>query len=214
MTVTTGSTENIEFGGLAIAFDDRVLRPRPWTLAQSQWAAELLADAPDGPVLELFAGVGHIGLAALAGSDRDLVLVDLNPAAVELARSNVETAGLADRVSVREGRIDDVLRPQESFALIVADPPWVPTDGIGEFPDDPSIAIDGGADGLDLARTCCAVIDQHLASGGSAVLQLGTTQQADVLDRYLADELGSALRVVETRGYERGVLVELRRDAD
>lgn len=213
MTVTTGSTENIEFGGLAIAFDDRVLRPRPWTLAQSQWAAELLADAPDGPVLELFAGVGHIGLAALAGSDRDLVLVDLNPAAVELARRNLAMAGLADQASVREGRIDEVLRPQESFALIIADPPWVPTDGIGEFPDDPSIAIDGGADGLDLARTCCAVIDRHLASGGSAVVQLGTTQQADVLDRYLAGELGSALRVVETRSYERGVLVELRRDA-
>lgn len=211
--MTIGPTENVVFGGLDIAFDDRVLRPRAWTLAQSQWAAELLREAPAGPVLELFAGVGHIGLAAVRGSDRELVLVDLNPAAAELARRNIETAGQAARVAVREGRVDDVLRPGETFALIIADPPWVPTEGIGEFPEDPSIAIDGGADGLDLARTCCGVLDQHLAVGGWAVVQLGTTQQADVLDRYLADELGSALRIAETRSYDRGVLVALRRDA-
>ena len=92
---------DVDFGGLTITFDDRVLRPRDWTLAQSTWAAELLATAPAGPVLELFAGVGHIGLAAVASTDRELVMVDLNPAAVELARCNIDTAGLASRVTVR-----------------------------------------------------------------------------------------------------------------
>lgn len=211
VTVTAGPTENVEFGGLDIAFDDRVLRPRPWTLAQSHWAAELVQDAAPGPVLELFAGVGHIGLAAVAGSDRELVLVDLNPAAVDLASRNVTSAGLAERVTIREGRIDDVLRPEEVFALIIADPPWIRTDGIGEFPEDPSIAIDGGADGLDLARTCCAVIDQHLAAGGSAVVQLGTTEQAELIDDHLSRVLGSGLRIVETRSFPRGVLTRLTR---
>lgn len=211
VTATTGPTDQVDFGGLDIAFDERVLRPRSWTLAQSEWAAELLRDAAPGPVLELFAGVGHIGLAALADNQRELVLVDLNPAAVEHARRNVEAAGLGARASVREGRIDEVLQPGETFAVIIADPPWVPTEGIGEFPEDPTIAIDGGADGLDLARTCCAVIDRHLASDGSAVLQLGTTEQAELIDDHLARVLGSALRVVEIRSYERGVLIRLTR---
>ena len=41
----------IRLGRLDFAYDDRVLRPRAWTAAQSQWAAELLVDAPAGPVL-------------------------------------------------------------------------------------------------------------------------------------------------------------------
>jgi methylase of polypeptide subunit release factors len=203
---------SLDFGGLDIAFDDRVLRPRPWTLAQSRWAADVLAAAPLGPVLELFAGVGHIGLAAVAGTGRDLVMVDLNPVAVDLARRNVASAGMSSRVTVREGRIDEVLEPDEQFALVVADPPWVPSAGIDEFPDDPAIAIDGGDDGLDLARTCCDVVARHLAPGGTAILQIGTSEQADVLERHLLDT-GVALTRGETRLFERGVLVELVRDA-
>jgi methylase of polypeptide subunit release factors len=203
---------SLDFGGLDIAFDDRVLRPRPWTLAQSRWAADVLAAAPPGPVLELFAGVGHIGLAAVAGTGRDLVMVDLNPVAVDLARRNVASAGMSSRVTVREGRIDEVLEPDEQFALVVADPPWVPSAGIDEFPDDPAIAIDGGDDGLDLARTCCDVVARHLAPGGTAILQIGTSEQADVLERHLLDT-DVALTRGETRMFERGVLVELVRDA-
>lgn len=203
---------SLDFGGLDIAFDDRVLRPRAWTLAQSQWAADLLADAPPGPVLELFAGAGHIGLAAVVGTARQLVMVDLNPAAVELALRNVEAAGMSSRVTVHEGRIDQVLRPDERFAVVVADPPWVPSAGIDEFPDDPAIAIDGGDDGLDLARTCCDVVARHLVPGGTAILQVGTTAQADALERHLRSA-GVGLERGETRVFERGVLVELVRDA-
>ena len=201
---------DVDFGGLTIAYDDRVLSPRGWTLAQSTWAAELLAPAPAGPVLELFAGVGHIGLAAVASSDRELVMVDLNPAAVELARRNIEAAGLASRVTVRHGRIDAVLVPGEQFSVVVADPPWVPSAGIAEFPDDPPIAIDGGDDGLALARTCCDVIDRHLAPGGTAIVQIGPGEQAELLDRHLRQS-GSGLRLVETRVHDRGVLVALVR---
>ena len=45
-------SEIVEFGGLTIAFDRRLLRPRPWTTLQSRWAAELLPSVPEGPVLE------------------------------------------------------------------------------------------------------------------------------------------------------------------
>ena len=202
---------SMEFAGLELSFDDRVLRPRLWTIAQSTWAAELLQDAPPGPVLELFAGVGHIGLAALAGSGRHLVMVDLNPVACEFARGNIDAAGAGSRAEIREGRIDEVLDAEETFALVIADPPWVPTSGVEQFPDDPTIAIDGGEDGLDLARVCCDVIDRHLHANGSAILQLGSTDQADQLQHHLTDVLGSGLRVVETRAFERGVLVRLSR---
>ena len=203
-------TERMTFGPLAIAFDERVLRPREWTAAQSEWAADLMAAAPDGPVLELCAGAGHIGLLAVARSGRQLVCVDANPVACDFARANAVDAGMADRVEVREGRLETALAPDEQFPVVIADPPWVQSDQTSQFPEDPLTAIDGGADGLDVARACLSVIAAHLAPGGSAVLQLGTQAQADVL-RGEPCFTDGRLVLAEVRQEERGVLVRLDR---
>src|SRR5688572_7240491 len=64
----TSATETIAFGPVTVTYDAGVLRPRPWTLAQAQWAAALLEGAPAGHVLELGCGAGHIGLAIAAWS--------------------------------------------------------------------------------------------------------------------------------------------------
>ena len=201
-------TETITFGTLEIAFDDRIIRPRPWTVRQSQWAAEMAADAPDGPVLELCSGAGHIGLLAVAGNDRHLVCVDADPVACDFARANAAAAGLADRVEVRPGRLEEVLEPDERFAVVIADPPWVRREQTDEHPEDPLLAIDGGDDGLDVARECLRVIAGHLVAGGSAVLQLGTPEQVETLREEPAVK-GGALVVGEVRTCERGVLVRL-----
>jgi release factor glutamine methyltransferase len=203
-------TEHLTFGPLTIAFDERVLRPREWTAAQSAWAAELMATAPPGPVLELCSGAGHIGLLAVLVSSRPLVCVDASAVACDYARANAVAAGIADRVEVREGRLETAVRDDELFPVVIADPPWVPAADTGRFPEDPLTAIDGGTDGLDVARACLAVVDRHLAPGGSAVLQLGTTDQVDVLKGEPSFTEGR-LAVVEVRQEERGVLARLDR---
>lgn len=200
--VTQVEPETIAFGPLRISFDARVLRPRPWTAAQSAWAAELIAAAPTGPVLELCAGAGQIGLLAVAGSGRRLVCVDLDPVACGFARANAEAAGLGELVEVRQGSMDEVLDDGERFAVVVADPPWVSRSEVGRYPDDPLRAIDGGDDGLDLARTCLDVAQRHLRPGGSVVLQVGSVDQVGLLDT-------GRLDVVEVREFERGALVRL-----
>lgn len=200
------------FGNLRIRFDERVLRPRAWTLAQSRWAAELSGQVPGGPLLELFAGVGHIGLAAASMAGRDLVLVDADAHACRHARRNVADAALPVRVDVRHGPVDAVLGPGERFPLILADPPWVPSQETARYPEDPVPAIDGGADGLDVARTCLAVMGRHLGPAGAAVLQLGDEAQVARLEDHLRAHPRIGLRVVEVRRVERanGILVELR----
>ena len=211
MTATHGGTaEEMAFGPLRIRFDDRVLRPRPWTAQQSEWAAAIAADAPDGPVLELCAGAGQIGLLTAVLSGRPLVCVDLNPVACAFTLANAAEAGLSDRVEVREGALEDAVASGETFPVIVADPPWVRRADTDRYPDDPLLAIDGGDDGLDVARACLDVVAGHLVEGGSAVLQLGTTAQAESLGSHL-DRQGRALRVAEVRQGERGVLVRIDR---
>ncbi|NPC98329.1 RsmD family RNA methyltransferase [Nocardioides sp. zg-DK7169] len=201
--------EVMEFGELRIRYDARVLRPRAWTTAQSAWGAELLRGGPEGPVLELCTGAGQIGLLTIARERRRLVAVDLNPVACEHARYNAEQAGLADLVEVREGAVDAVLDTEERFALVQADPPWVRRTETGRFPEDPLLAIDGGDDGLTLARTCVASAGEHLLDGGSLLLQLGSREQATTLDAELSPSAGLAL--VEVREFERGVVAHLLR---
>jgi release factor glutamine methyltransferase len=200
-------TSSISFGSLTIEYDDTVLEPRPWVLLQSEWAAELLDTAPPGGVLELCTGAGHIGLAALVGNERDLVAVDADSDACAWARHNAEANGLADRVEVRHGRLEDAVRAGEKFVLVIADPPWVPRAEVERFPEDPVLAIDGGTDGLDVARACLDTAARALAPGGSLLLQLGTDDQAQAL----ADE---RFVEVERRRGERGIVVRLDVPAD
>ena len=208
-TETAPTAETMDFGGLAIAFDDRVLRPRDWTTAQSRWASALLPHLPAGHVLELCSGAGQIGLLAVAESDRRLVCVDVNPVAADYTARNAESAGMTERVTMREGLIAEVLDPDERFAMIIADPPWVPQAETGRFPEDPLLAIDGGDDGMTVVGECLAAIDRHLAPAGVALLQLGTTEQvAAVVSRLEQSDLVAG----EVREYgERGVLLRLDR---
>lgn len=176
-------TRTCEFGPLTVSYDERVLTPRAWTFAQSRWAAELAADAPPGPILELCAGAGHIGLAAAVLADRDLVQVEADPIAAGFARSNAERAGRGDGVQVREARVDAALDAEERFGLIIADPPYLVSDDVARWPEDPQVAIDGGTDGLDVIKQCLAVASEHLTADGVLLLQVaGPAQAARVRD--------------------------------
>lgn len=203
----------IRIGRLDILFDDRVLRPRPWTVAQSAWAAEILQDAPAGPVLELCSGAGHIGLLTVADSERRLVAVDADPVACEFGRMNAAAAGMAERVEVRNATLAEALREDERFPVIVADPPWVPSSRTLAFPADPLTAIDGGEDGLALARECLEVARTHLDRDGVMLLQLGDLQQAGAIADDLREVPASARRLALTdvrRPHPSGVVACVR----
>jgi len=208
-----GHEETATFGALVIRYDAEGLRPRPWTQLQSAWAAELLPGLPAGDVLELCAGAGQIGLLAMvtaeqagdAGGHRDrhLVQVDADEDVCDLAERNAESAGQGERVTVRRGMPEDCLGDDERFALVIADPPWVPRDRVGDYPDDPPSAIDGGPDGLEVVRALLPVIERHLHGSGAALVQVGGPDQVDALRALLTSD-GSALRLVDSRSAPDG----------
>lgn len=202
----------LRFGGLEIQHDDRVLHPREWTRAQSARAAACLRDGPPGRLLELCAGAGHIGLLAVAMHPAEAVLVDNDTAACGFARTNAAEAGLEHRVEVRQRQVTDCLEEGEVFSVVIADPPWVPAAETDRFPGDPLHAIDGGSDGLDLARDCVRIIDECLHPDGSAVLQLGSVHQATLVEKWLIDTPHLDLEVADVCDHApRGALQVLRR---
>ena len=167
---------------------------------------------PAGDVLELCSGAGHIGLLAVAGTDRHLVQVDADDVACAFARRNAARARTSDAswsVEVRHGWMEEALAAEERFALVIADPPWVRRDETSRHPEDPLSAIDGGADGLDAVRTCLAVIGRHLVPQGAAVLQVGDAGQAAAVAGYVADHPDLRLTVVDQAVFDDGALLHL-----
>jgi methylase of polypeptide subunit release factors len=192
-----------------VRYDARVLTPRPWTLLQSRWAAELAVEAADGPILELCAGAGQIGLAASVLTGRALVQVEADEVAAGYARTNAALTGRADQVEVRHGRVEAMLATDERFPIVLADPPYLPSTDVARWPDDPLSAIDGGKDGLELVRTCLRVASDHLQRDGVLLLQVAGAAQADAVTQFLASAGHIDLATIETRHHdsERAVML-------
>lgn len=198
----------MRFGPIEVAYDGSVLRPRPWTLAQSEWAAELAAS---GSMLEVGCGAGHIGLAAAVLSGRPLVQVDRDPAACRWAAANAAANGGGHLAEQRCGTAGDVLAAGERFTVVIADPPYVPSADVHLYPEDPLGAIDGGPDGLDSVRSFLAGVAGHVAEGGSVVLQVRGPGQVEQLAAWLAEPGSPPLVVTERRSYgELRALARLR----
>jgi release factor glutamine methyltransferase len=168
-------------------------------LQQSEWAAQICAGVEPGPLLELCAGAGHIGLAAAVLADRDLVQVEADPIAASYARSNAAQVGWSGRVEVRTAALERAMQTDERFAVIIADPPYLRTADTGRWPEDPLVAIDGGVDGLDVVRACLHLAAQHLIAPGHLLLQTAGLAQNERITTLLDADRGWRLACRDVR---------------
>lgn len=187
----------VQFGGLCVPTSAAVIAPRPWTVQQSLWAEELAPHCAPGPIVELFAGSGHIGLEASRRTGRSAVLVDLSPEACSLASETARMNGL-DAYVLNEAVSREVCEAT-SPGLILADPPYVPEPEVARFPSDPLLAIDGGPDGLSAVRALLAVVGPILAPTVPLLLQLRGPDQAREVDRWLKARGPLEMRIDQVR---------------
>ena len=194
--VATADHDFVSFGGLRVAVADGVIAPRSWTLLQSEWAAERAPGGGPGPLVELFAGAGHIGLEAARRTGRPAVLVDADVDACVLARATAHHNHLGERVEVRCAPVAEAFEPDDEPAILLADPPYVPSHEVARFDDDPPAAIDGGRDGLRFVRAAVVTCHPWLAAGVPLLVQVrGLAQAAEVarwFDRHPDLDLGVA----------------------
>jgi release factor glutamine methyltransferase len=186
----------------------QVLIPRPET--------ELLIERTLGlplpestKVLDVGTGSGCIAVTLAAERPRwRIVGVDRSPAALLIARNNGRTHRTA--VSWLVGSLGTALRGP--FDLVVANLPYLPTEWLENLPmevhREPSLALDGGPDGLALVRQLLADLRRLVRAGGWCLLELAEGQ-ADVLDPEVqALGFGAMQRIRDPGGCDRIVVLQ------
>jgi release factor glutamine methyltransferase len=162
--------------------DRRALIPRPETEELAEWL--LQCDLPAGRVLDMGCGSGVLGLTLAAERpDWDVLLADVSPAALELARENAARLEIAN-VGFQESDLFSTIGG--TFAGIVANLPYVPESDRPELSrevmHDPGLALFGGADGLEVIRRFIPAARERLAPGGWLAMEIGCDQALQVTE--------------------------------
>ena len=198
-----------DFCGYKIKVDERVLIPRPET---EEMAMMVVAAAEEGnSVLDLCTGSGAIAIAVykeLQKNNREVKVtaVDISADALELAKENAEENG-ADILFVQS---DLFSRLRGRFDIIVSNPPYIPTAEIDtlqrEVKDyEPRLALDGGADGLDIYRKIAKEASKYLTRGGMLIMEVGAGQASEVVKMFRGNSY--AMVVQDFNGVDRYVKI-------
>jgi release factor glutamine methyltransferase len=188
-----------EFAGLRITVEPGVFVPRRRT---EFLVRQALAEVPGARVVvDLCCGSGAVGAAlAAALGPVELHAADIDPAAVRCARRNTAAAG----GRVHEGDLFAAL-PAElrgRIDILAANVPYVPTGEVGLLPaeardHEPLVALDGGADGLEILRRVAAEAPRWLAPGGRLLIETSERQAPVAVEEFTAAGLSTRLAVDE-----------------
>ena len=170
-----------EFYGLNFTINAHTLIPRPETELLVEQALEWLRAHPgQRHAADIGTGSGCIAIALAATlPDLQVIATDISPKALEVARKNAETHGLSNRIDFIQ---TDLLAPPAPGILpnvICANLPYIPTktlEGLEVFRREPTLALDGGPDGLNLIRRLLPQAVQNLTSEGLLLLEIENTQ--------------------------------------
>ncbi len=170
---------------VAFYVDERVIVPR-------SFIAELLADGEQTgtldawlsdttrAVLDLCTGNGSLAvIAALAYPEVVVDAADVSDDALAVAKINVEKHKLSQRITLMKS--DLLASVRGPYDLILCNPPYVNTRSMlalpAEYRAEPSLALAGGDDGMDVVRSIVRDAPKHLSAQGVLVLEIGNERR-------------------------------------
>jgi release factor glutamine methyltransferase len=185
-----------EFWGLNFKLSPATLDPRPDTETLLE---AILKNYPhqETPlkILDLGTGTGCLVISLLTEYPNALgTAIDINPKALEVARTNAEQNTVAKRLTLLQGDWFSPLSPTDTFDIIVSNPPYISESDYKDLDKnvmdfDPIQALVGGKDGLECYRKIAESFRNHLKPGGSLVLELGYGQEACVRKMFYSNKL-------------------------
>ena len=175
-------TGHREFFGLDFYVDRHVLIPRPETELLVEQTI-LRANKYENPVIvDVGTGSGAIAVSLVKNlPDADIYAVDISKAALKVAGRNCLEHGVEDRVKLLRGDLLETVPLQVD--IIVANLPYVLTEEVplvNTAGFEPSLALDGGVDGMDVVKRLCLQAKDRLRPGGCLLLEIGLGQSPKI----------------------------------
>ncbi len=200
-----------EFYGRSFAVTPEVLIPRPETEFLVELGVAALRGVAAPQLLDLGCGSGCIAISlALELPQATVTAVDVSSSALLLAERNA--SAYSARVSLLQSDWFSSLAGRR-YDLIVANPPYIaaadPHLAQGDLRFEPALALSSGADGLAAIRTIVAEAPEHLAPGGSLLIEHGYDQAPALQQLFVAQgyrdieqwrDLAGIVRVTGGRG--------------
>lgn len=179
-----------EFYQLSFFLTPDVLIPRPETeLLVDHALAWLRANPSRRSGADVGTGSGCIAVTlAVLVPDLKITALDISPAALQVAERNAIRHGIEKRVNFLE---NDLLKDvEQEFDLVCANLPYIPSDVLKTlkvYGREPTLALEGGKQGLDFIAGLLADLPGHLALGGKVLLEIDPSQ--DISSRELAEKV-------------------------
>ena len=165
-----------EFMGLRFKVNSNVLIERQDTETLVEQVLKIVK--PGMKVLDLCTGSGCVLISVLKNAPELTGMgSDISKTALLVAKENAKLHEV-DAEWVRSDLFDNIT---ETFDVIMANPPYIPTGEIlslmPEVRDfEPENAFDGGADGLDFYRKITGQVKDYLNPGGYVYMEIGYDQ--------------------------------------
>lgn len=200
------------FYGLRMACGPATLIPQPCT---EDLVEHVLGERPGEPLRILDVGTGT-GCIAIAIADRRpetaIVATDLVPAALELARANIDAHDVADQIECRAGSLYEPVAGDDPFDVIATNPPYIPDDEwTPELVDVcvrrhvPESATRGGTDGLALVEPLIRGARERLVPGGLLIVEVAASRAEEACA--IARDTGLSAEIHrDSEGFDRFIV--------
>jgi release factor glutamine methyltransferase len=184
-----------EFFGLDFELSPDVLIPRPETELLVERALHWLKQSPERrTVADVGTGSGCIAISiAKHISDAKIIATDISLPSLQVAHRNACKHRVAQQIDFVQcdllpphppgprggARAGDPLPTDLHFDLICANLPYIPSQTLHTLPiygREPTLALNGGADGLSVLRRLLQVAPAWLAPGGMILLEIEASQ--------------------------------------
>lgn len=152
-------------------------------------------------ILDLGVGSGVISVTiACELPGASVLALDVSAEAIAVARRNAQEHGAEDTIEFRQSDSFSAVQPDESFDLILSNPPYIrEADYAGLPPEvkaDPRVALVAGEEGLDAIRTIVRQAPEYLAKDGRIMFEIGYEQGRQVADLTERDKRYRSINII------------------
>lgn len=168
-----------EFYGLEFTLSPAVLIPRPETELLVEEALTWLRQRTNCvSAIDIGTGSGCIAISlAIHIPDLKVIATDISQEAIKIAQKNAQKHSVSEQIEFVETNLLNFER--STFNIICANLPYIPTTTLHSlkvYGREPTLALDGGPDGLNTIRELLKQAPQYLAPKGLLLLEIDASQ--------------------------------------